>query len=452
VAVSLASGPLAPSLRKARAAALTTRISLPSAVLALAVPPLFLHVDWQPGVSVGVGSTSVGIELSDLAVLAVVATAVVVGRRDGFAVLRRTWPIWAALAALGIWIATATLYGSSVLDGYPTAENLVTAAKFAEYALLAPAVAVLARRTEDLALPIAVLVVWCAAAAVVGLVQFAGADILDAWTPGHRQPSFLGHHDFAALAGGVLLLGLVWVVLGCDRAFLRALAVAAGAVGLVVAAAVASLLGLFLAGVLLVAVGVRERVPVARLGVAGAVLVAVALGVLALRGGDVADFLRFAQHEPTQPTEQVETYSHRTLLAYIGGRIFLDHPLGGVGWQGSSEPAAFEPYLADAHRRFPDTAPLAFPAPDRRHGVQNAYVQTLSDLGLVGAVLLLALGTATVWHLRRVLLGSRLAIVGALWLLLAAGLWTAQGLVTGIPLAALTWIALGFVAAADGSS
>jgi O-antigen ligase len=452
VAVSLASGPLAPSLRKARAAALTTRISLPSAVLALAVPPLFLHVDWQPGVSVGVGSTSVGIELSDLAVLAVVATAVVVGRRDGFAVLRRTWPIWAALAALGIWIATATLYGSSVLDGYPTAENLVTAAKFAEYALLAPAVAVLARRTEDLALPIAVLVVWCAAAAVVGLVQFAGADILDAWTPGHRQPSFLGHHDFAALAGGVLLLGLVWVVLGCDRAFLRALAVAAGAVGLVVAAAVASLLGLFLAGVLLVAVGVRERVPVARLGVAGAVLVAVALGVLALRGGDVADFLRFAQHEPTQPTEQVETYSHRTLLAYIGGQIFLDHPLGGVGWQGSSEPAAFEPYLADAHRRFPDTAPLAFPAPDRRHGVQNAYVQTLSDLGLVGAVLLLALGTATVWHLRRVLLGSRLAIVGALWLLLAAGLWTAQGLVTGIPLAALTWIALGFVAAADGSS
>jgi O-antigen ligase len=452
VAVSLASGPLAPSLRKARAAALTTRISLPSAVLALAVPPLFLHVDWQPGVSVGVGSTSVGIELSDLAVLAVVATAVVIGYRDGFAAVRRTWPIWAALAALAVWIAAATLYGPLVLDGYPTAENLVTAAKFTEYALLAPAVAVLARDPADLGLPLVVLVLWCAAASVVGLVQFLGADVLDAWTPGHRQPSFLGHHDFAALAGGVLLLGLVWVVLGCERRWLRATALAAGAVGLVLAAAVASVLGLLLAGLLLGAVGLRERVPVARLAAASAVLGAVAIGVLALRGGDVADFLRFAQDEPTEPTQRVETYSHRTLLAYIGGRIFLDHPLAGVGWQGSSEPAAFEPYLADAHRRFPDTAPLAFPAPDRRHGVQNAYVQTLSDLGIVGLALLAALGVATVWHLRRVLLRSRLALVGALWLLLAAGLWTAQGLVTGIPLAALTWIALGLVAAADGSA
>ena len=171
--------------------------------------------------------------------------------------------------------------------------------------------------------------------------------------------------------------------------------------------------------------------------------------MLALRGGDVAEFLRFAEDEPTQPTQQVETYSHRTLLAYIGGRIFLDHPLVGVGWQGSSEPAAFEPYLADAHRRFPDTAPLAFPAPDRRHGVQNAYVQTLADLGLVGFALLLALAAATRGSFAGPCPRARLALVGALWLLLAAGLWTAHGLVTGIPLAALTWIALGLVAAAD---
>ena len=47
-----------------------------SAVLALAVPPLFLHVDWQPGVSVGVGSTSIGVEVSDLAVLAIVISVV----------------------------------------------------------------------------------------------------------------------------------------------------------------------------------------------------------------------------------------------------------------------------------------------------------------------------------------------------------------------------------------
>jgi hypothetical protein len=421
-------------------------------VLALAVPPLFLHVDWQPGVSVGVGSTSVGIELSDLAVLMVVAAALVVGRTDGFAALRRTRPIWLGLALLCAWIVAATFYGGAVLDGYPTTENLVTAAKFIEYALLAPAVAVLVRRADDLRLPLTVLVLWAAAAAVVGLAQFLGADVLDAWTPGHRQPSFLGHHDFAALAGAVFLLGLMWLVLGCEQPRLRAAAIAAGGMGLVLAAAVASVLGLLLAGLVLVATGVRERATRGRLAAAAGLLAAVAIGVVALRGGDVASFLRFAKDEPTVPTQQVETYSHRTLLAYIGGRIFLDHPIVGVGWQGSSEPAAFEPYLADAHRRFPDTAPLAFPAPDRRHGVQDAYIQTLADLGLVGFGLLLALLAVVARSLRRTVTRSRLGLVAALWLLLAAGLWTAQGLVTGIPVAALTWIALGLVAAADAEA
>jgi hypothetical protein len=281
----------------------------------------------------------------------------------------------------------------------------------------------------------------------VGLLQFLGIDMFDAWSAGRRQPAFLGHHDFAALAGATFLVGLLGLLLRPETApHLRRLAVAAGALGLVLAAAVASLIGLVLAGAVLAAVSVRAGVPATRRAAATALVVLVAVGVLALRGGDVADFLRFAQDEP-EATTDVETYSHRTLLAYIGGRIFLDHPVAGVGWQGSSEPAAFEPYLADARRRFPDTAPLAFPAPERRHGVQDAYLQTLADLGLIGFGLLLALLLAVARVLRRRLTHSPLALVGALWLLLAAGLWTAQGLVTGIPLAALTWIAVGLVAA-----
>jgi hypothetical protein len=43
-------------------------------------------------------------------------------------------------------------------------------------------------------------------------------------------------------------------------------------------------------------------------------------------------------------------------------------------------------------------------------------------------------------------LGLRSPPVGLLWLLVAVGLWGAQGLVTGIPLAALTWLALGLAA------
>ena len=78
-------------------------------------------------------------------------------------------------------------------------------------------------------------------------------------------------------------------------------------------------------------------------------------GSLVLRGGDIADFIGFLGSQDTRST-QVETYSQRTVLIYIGVRIFRDHPLTGVGWQGSELPSSFEPYLGDARRRFPDVA------------------------------------------------------------------------------------------------
>ncbi len=39
-------------------------------------------------------------------------------------------------------------------------------------------------------------------------------------------------------------------------------------------------------------------------------------------------------------------------------------------------------------------------------------------------------------------------VLAGAWLLLAMGTWTAVGLVAGVPLDALTWIALGLAAAA----
>src|SRR5579885_494746 len=58
------------------------------AILALALPILFLHVDYQPGFSVGFGSTSATVDLSDIAVWLVALTALVVALRDGLAPLR----------------------------------------------------------------------------------------------------------------------------------------------------------------------------------------------------------------------------------------------------------------------------------------------------------------------------------------------------------------------------
>src|SRR5947207_5466437 len=94
-----------------------------AAALALAVPFLFLHIKYEPGVRVPLGSTHLGLELSDLAVVVVALVALREGLRHGFARLRPAVWLWIASAALLIWI----LVRSQSLT------HLVTGAKFAEY-------------------------------------------------------------------------------------------------------------------------------------------------------------------------------------------------------------------------------------------------------------------------------------------------------------------------------
>jgi hypothetical protein len=76
--------------------------------------------------------------------------------------------------------------------------------------------------------------------------------------------------------------------------------------------------------------------------------------------------------------------------------------------------------------------------------VQSLYVQTLADLGIVGGALLLALLASALALARRATTTS-MGVLGLLWLLLCVGLWGAQGLVAGVPLAVLTWLALGLL-------
>src|SRR6478752_3603215 len=98
----------------------------PGAVaLALAVPFLFLHIKYQPGVRVPLGSTHLGLELSDVAIVVVGLVALREGLKLGFAPLRHALPLWVASAALLLWI----FIRSSSL------EHAVTATKFSEYAL-----------------------------------------------------------------------------------------------------------------------------------------------------------------------------------------------------------------------------------------------------------------------------------------------------------------------------
>ena len=431
-----------------------TRASPGALVLAAAIPILFLHVAYQPGFGVAVGSTTVNAYLSDFAVLAVVVAALLRGRREGFGPLRPGRWLWIAGAAFLVWMLVEVGYGHLHDASYAWHTHGVTAAKFAEYALLAPSVPLLVRRVEDLLAPLWSLVLWSVFTTVVGIAQFFGANIFFPGAVGRRQASFLSSADFAALSGAALLVGIAAVAvprLELGR-WLARIATATGVLGMIVAGARASVLGLATALIALaVVLVVRRELDPRRIAAVAAAGVVVLGGAVAIRGSDLDAFARFlgASSGPAQSRQsKVQTYAHRTLLVWLGFEIWKDHPLLGVGWEGSSEPATFEPYLPAAHERFPDEAPLAFPAPNRRYGVQNIWVQALADLGIVGLALWAAVFAAAGWLAARAASrrGSAPGVISLLWVALLVWLWSAQGYIAGIPLDALTWLAFGLAA------
>jgi len=420
-----------------RARAVTrSGISPGAAALALAVPFLFLHIEYQLGVRVPLGSTHLGVEGSDVAVLAVAGFALREGLRSGFAPLWPGFSLWVVSAALLVWI----LVRSESLD------NVVTAAKFAEYSLLAVSAPLVLRRRTDWELVAAAIVAWSVAATFFGLLQIFGVDVAHAWAAGRRQPSFLGHSDFAALSAFALGIGLAAVLLAQKR--VGWVAIASGSLGMIIAGATAGLIGLGAgAAAFLYAISSRRRLVVRDLALTGTVVAVVAAGVLILRAGDFENFLRFlhVKGRETQ-TADIQTYSHHTLLAYIGYRIWREHPIAGAGWQASTEPETVDPQLPAARREFPDVSPLAFPTREHPWGVQNAYVQAAADLGLVGLVLWLApFALALLLALRA---NAPPGAVAVFAILAATGIWGGQGLVAGIPLDAVTWLGFGLAAAA----
>jgi O-antigen ligase len=143
----------------------------------------------------------------------------------------------------------------------------------------------------------------------------------------------------------------------------------------------------------------------------------------------------------------------RLVLGYIGTRIFLERPVLGAGWQATSEEETYGPFVPDARRRYPEAPALMFPSPQHPWGVQNAYIQAAAELGIVGLALFLALfaaglvvaGKAAARAPPATALAACLPI---LWLLVTMGVWLGLGLVAGIPLVGLHWLALGLAAAA----
>ena len=419
-------------------------------VLAAAVPFLFLHATYQPGLSVGVGSTSIDATLADAAIACVLVAAALRGRSEGWQPLARARVLFGLAAAFvlvgALSLATPLLLG----EDYELTTHAISVAKFAWYATLLPATVLLVRSTVDLVPLARAVVAWSVAATSWGLLQFLGVvSEFEGKRPGQREPSFVGIHDFAALSGAALVVGAIGVALGDGRPAGRRWSLAAlatGALGVVLAGAMTAVLGLWLAlaAVLLGARAVRA-LQTRRAVALVAVTLLVTAGTAAMRADTIERFAEFLGIRDRVEQTGVESYAHRTLLAYIGGRIWLDRPITGVGWQASSEEWAYRPFLDDARERFPDEPDQAFPSPEHPWGIQLLYLQVAADLGIAGIALLIGLTAAAVTTGVRGLHSSPVALVGLGWLCVAAGVWAGIGLVSGLPLGALTWIAIGLV-------
>ncbi len=405
-------------------------------VAAAALPLIFLHARYQAQTSVG----PFDIYGSDVAIAATVAAALVAGLRFGWAPLARGRPLWLVAAALlGLYVVACFWQPLE----QPT-KHLVTAAKIIEYALLAPAVVLLFRRAVDLDRFLAVFVAWAAAAGVWGTLQFFGiVNEFDGRRTGQREVSFLGHQDLGGFTGAALAVGFAAIVLG-ERKRLAWVAVIGGALGVTIDASVFAFLGTVLAA--LAAALVARRLGTLtgrRLLALGAILLVVGSGVYVLRGSDVSNYLSFLGISKTaHPASGVQSGSQRTMLLWIGWRMWVDHPVLGVGFERSS--TDFQPYLAAAKREFPGQPPLAYPSKQNPWGVQNFWVQLLADTGIVG--FLLAVGTFATGirtALKAVPRRAFVALVAVGWVLVAAGTWNAIGIIAGIPLDAVTWLGLG---------
>src|SRR5215210_3161313 len=393
-----------------------------------------------PSLAVGAGGTSLAVGPADVALLVTVVLAA----------LR----LWRRESVPAPWLLLATvsfallIFASALPNG---ADALAAAGKLAELAVLALAAAAFVDTRESFARLAVFLVGFCAVAAAWGTVQFVAGG-------GKRQGSFMGEHDLAALATLVLVLGLAYVFAQRGRPPTVALvAVGVGALGLVLGASLASVLGLYLATAALVALALARR-ELRR----GAVLAAIAVcavvtaATYGIRSADLG-FLQAWFGPPAEtPGQYAASWSQRLIFVYIGGRVFLDNPPLGTGWEGELPPADFADYLPDARERFADQPAHYFPQENEPLIPQHNYDQVLFELGVLGAALFLALAAfavrAAVRARERPRPGERWAeqaYVPAGWLAATAGALAGAALFGGSPLAALFWLTIGAAAAAS---
>jgi hypothetical protein len=414
-----------------RQMALWRELRTPQSALLLATIALCLiRSRDQPGVDVHFGATTAHVVPADLALALLFVVTVVTLARQG---LRG-----APLLALGggavfflLVVVTAAINGS---------EALVAAVKMSELAVIALATYALVRRTRQIEAIVDVVLLFTIAADIVGFVEFVRGG-------GGRQSSFLGEHDFAALATLPLIYGLV-LVFERRNTGRAAVAIVAGSIGCILGAALASLLGLYLGvAVLLGVTAVRRTINVRGVAVTVVAVAAVTAGTLVIRAGDLGFLQSWFGKPPSRPGQYASSWSQRLIYTYLSGRVFIDHPVLGTGWYELLPPKEFDRYLPAARRRFSDQPANYFPPASSPLIPQQTFDQVPSQLGVIGAAAFLALlvgvGRAA-WR------AARRTPLALAWYGAALGAIAGEALFGGSPLVATFFLVAGVCLALAG--
>ena len=179
--------------------------------------------------------------------LVVAIAAAAVARAHAHRLEGSRW-LWITALAFLAFVVLACVYPLASDDQYGWKTHLVTAAKYAEYAVLAPAVVLLVRDARALARLLATAALWSALAAAVGFLQYVGVDVFAAWPSGWRRPSFVGIVELGVLGAAVLAIGFVGVLRpGSIERRVRIAALAGGTVCVVLSGGIAAELAVVLA-------------------------------------------------------------------------------------------------------------------------------------------------------------------------------------------------------------
>ena len=316
--------------------------------------------------------------------------------------------------------------------------------------LLAPAVLVIVEDARDLRLWAAALIGWSCVATAVGVLQFVGAvGNLDHTPAGSRKPSLLGDHDFAALSASALALALFVLARGARTSRERQWAWAAGiagGVGMIVAGAFDAFVGELLAA------GVDRRAAAPRRCGASR---SSAWWCSRSRSGSSRSA---ARRSPTASSSSGPASTTRTPVST--SRAIASERCSPTSAAGSSSTTRCSASAGRAPRDEYAYSPVrrGREAPVRAAGTRVSLAR--ASVGRAERVRpepgrsrcrrprCLARGVGRADRVRGAARHRRRARRAPALILVAFGAWNGYGLTAGVPLDALTWLAVGAAALA----